>query len=98
MRATTQRLKRDPGETRGRQSSPNGDPDRAAQSLWLDAGEPDHLAPFFRFVGDQFAERGRRARQQHAAEIDETGRELRIGKPGVDRFVEYLDNLDRRVA
>ena len=33
---------------------------RVGQSLWLDAGELDHLAPFLGFVGDQLAELGRR--------------------------------------
>src|SRR5499427_10807097 len=68
---------------------------RAGQSLWLDAGEPDHLAPFFGFVGDQLAERGRRTRQRHVAEVGETGPQLGIGKTGVDRFVQNLDNLGR---
>jgi UvrD-like helicase C-terminal domain len=42
-----------------------GTPDQAGQSLWLDAGEPDHLAPFFCFVGDEPAECGGRSRQRH---------------------------------
>src|SRR5262249_58832808 len=66
---------------------------RAGRSLWLDAGEPDHLAPFFGFVGDQLTERGRRTRQRYVAEVGETGLQLGIGKPRVDRLVENLDNL-----
>ena len=56
-------------------------------------GRPDHLAPFFGFLGNQLAERGRPARQRHVAEVGETGVELGIGKPGVDRIVENLDHL-----
>src|SRR5215467_13060258 len=68
------------------------------RSLWLDAGEPDHLAPFFCFVGDELAERGGRSRQWHVSEVGETGVQLGIDKPGVDRCVQHLDNLSRGVA
>src|SRR5215510_6376414 len=75
-----------------------GTADQAGQSLWLDTGEPDHLTPFFRFVGDELAERGGRSRQRHVSEVSETGAQLGIDKPGVDRFVQYIDNLSRGVA
>src|SRR5262249_27013291 len=70
----------------------------AGQSLWLDAGEPDHLAPFFCFVGNELSERGGRSRQRYVSEVSETGIQLGIDKPGVDRFVQHLDNLSRGVA
>src|SRR6516225_4847552 len=44
-------------------------PDRG--SLWLDVGRPDNLAPLLRFIGDQLAEVGGRARKHRAAEVSE---------------------------
>ena len=38
-------------------------------SLRLDVGGPDHLAPLFGFVGDEFAEFARRARKHGAAKV-----------------------------
>jgi hypothetical protein len=72
-----------------------GLPIGGGRSLWLDASEPDHLAPFFGFVGYQLAERGRLTRQRHAAEVGETRLQLGIGEPSVDRFIQNLDNLGR---
>src|SRR5215813_12366611 len=72
--------------------------DSVGQSLWLDAGEPDYLAPFLCFVGDELAERGGRSWQRHVSEVSETGVQLGIDKPGVDRFVQQLDNVSRGVA
>src|SRR5215831_6257326 len=54
---------------------------RAGQSLWLDTGEPDHLTPFFRFVGDELGERGGRSRQRHVSEVSQTGAQLEIDNP-----------------
>jgi hypothetical protein len=39
------------------------------RSLRLDTGEPDHLGPFFGFVGDELPEVGRRAGKYHAAQL-----------------------------
>ena len=46
----------------------------------------------------QLAERGGRSWQRHVSEIGETGLQLGIGKPCVDRFVEHLNYLGRGVA
>ena len=40
--------------------------ERRRRLLWLDAREPDHLAPLFRFISDVFAKVGARAREQHS--------------------------------
>src|SRR5215467_9008318 len=40
-----------------------------AVSVRLEIGYSDHLAPLLGFVGDQLAELGRRAREQHAAQV-----------------------------
>src|SRR5215468_6675182 len=58
---------------------------RTCQSLRLDAGEPDHLAPFFCFIGDELAELGGRSRQRHVSQVSKTAVQLGIDKPGVDR-------------
>jgi hypothetical protein len=39
-----------------------------------------------------------RSWQRHVSEIGETGLQLGIGKPCVDRFVQHLDDLGRGVA
>src|SRR5262245_43704302 len=66
---------------------------------WLDAREPDHLAPLFRFIGDVFAKIGTRARKQHSpAEFAESCSELRVGERCVDLVVKLVDNLNRRGA
>ena len=66
---------------------------KANSSLRLDTGRAYHLAPLFGFVGDQLAERGWLTGQRHVAEVGEAGVELGIDKPGVDRFVQNLDDL-----
>src|SRR5258708_15073978 len=72
-------------------------PASEAASLRLDAGEFDHLAPLFGFVGDQLSELSRRSRQRHAAEVSETGLHLEISKAGVYCLVELVNNLRRCV-
>jgi hypothetical protein len=38
-------------------------------SRWFDVGRPDHLGPLIGFVGDEFAEAGRRQRKHRATEV-----------------------------
>ena len=40
--------------------------ERGRRLLRLDAREPDHLAPLFRFISDVFAKVGARACKQHS--------------------------------
>src|SRR5262249_22975402 len=65
-------------------------------SLWLDASELDHLAPFLGLVDNQLAELGRRSRQRRAAEVSETGLHLRVVKSRGDLLVELVDDLGKR--
>jgi hypothetical protein len=37
-------------------------------------------------------------RQRHVSEVSETGVQLGVDKPGVDRLVQHIDNLSRDVA
>src|SRR3954468_10357059 len=70
---------------------------RISSSARLDAQRLDHLAPFFRFIGDEFAESGGRARKDWAGELGEPRLDLGIGKARVDLVVERANDLGRRV-
>src|SRR5215510_14570942 len=62
-----------------------------AQSLRLDVGHPDHLAPLLGFVRDQLAEVSRRARKRRAAQIGKPRLDLGICERGVDLLVAPVD-------
>ena len=68
----------------------------AAESLGLEAGELDHLAPFFGFVGDDFCEVGGRARHAVAAQVGQPRLESLVGEARIDSLVELVDDLGRR--
>jgi len=61
------------------------------QSLRLDVGHPDHLAPLLGFVRDQLAEVSRRARKWRAAQIGKPRLDLGICERGVDLLVAPVD-------
>src|SRR5438094_702021 len=65
--------------------------------LRLDACELDHLAPLLGLFGDQLAEVAGRTGERCSALVGEARLVLRISKRGVDRLVEHLDDLRRRV-
>src|SRR6516225_8527641 len=65
--------------------------------LWLDVGGPDHLGPFLGLSGNERPEIGRRAGNEHAAEIGELGFELGIVKSGIDLAIELIDDRGRRI-
>jgi hypothetical protein len=50
----------------------------------LDSREPDHLAPFLGFVGNELTEIGRRAHKRRAAKFGEPRFDLGIAKARVD--------------
>ena len=68
-----------------------------ADSLRLDVGRPDHLAPFLGIVGDELAEVGGRAGQHGTAQISEPRLDFGISQARIDLFVELVNNLGRRV-
>src|SRR5215471_11847681 len=65
--------------------------------LRLDVGRPDHLAPLFCLLDDNLVEFSRRARKRRCAQVSEPRRDLGIGEPRIDLFVELVDDLDGRV-
>src|SRR5262245_14414138 len=70
---------------------------RFAGSLRLDVREPDNLAPFLCFGGDELTEVGRRADLYQAAELGEPCLELGIRERRVDLPVELVNDVGRRV-
>src|SRR5262245_7407151 len=62
----------------------------------LDAGRADNLRPFLGIVDDELAEISGRAREYLRAQVGEPGLVFGIGKPGVNRSVELVDDLHRR--
>src|SRR5262245_9531602 len=67
--------------------------ERALRNIWppallsLDAGCPDHLAPFLGLLGDELAEISGAHRHRRGAEIGEPRLDLGISKAGVDLLV-----------
>src|SRR3979490_1039455 len=62
----------------------------------LDTGGADDLCPFLDIVDDEPAEISGRACKRLRAQIVEPGLESGIGKPGIDRTVELVDDVCRR--
>src|SRR5262245_23546688 len=62
-----------------------------------DAGELDHLGPFFGFVGDELSKVGGRADKWCFSEVSQPRLHLGIGEGRVDLLVELVNNLGRRV-
>jgi hypothetical protein len=62
-----------------------------AGSRWLDVGREDHLGPLLGFVGDEFAQAGRRQGERRAAEVGDL-RLLVVGKAKIDLVIEFVDN------
>src|SRR6516164_924323 len=58
-------------------------------SLRLDVGGPDHLAPLFGFVGDEFAEVRGRTWQRGAPQFGKPRLHLGVREGGVDLPVEF---------
>src|SRR5262245_28717204 len=56
-------------------------------SVRLDVGRPDHLAPLLGFLSHQLSEFGRRHRHGLAAELGQTGLQLRVGQHRVHRLI-----------
>src|SRR6266851_6906208 len=67
-----------------------------SRSRRLDVGHADHLGPLVSFVGNEFAELGRRHRHWHASQIGEPHLHLGIGKAGIYLPVDLVDDLGRR--
>jgi hypothetical protein len=65
--------------------------------LRLDAGHPDHPAPFIGFFGDELRKVGGRANKHHAIQVGKPSLDLRIGEAGIYFFVQLLDNFDGRI-
>src|SRR5258705_9078385 len=59
--------------------------------LRFDICKLDHLGPFLGFVGDEFAEVGRRTPKYRAVQVGKPRLDLGISKAGVDLPVEYVD-------
>src|SRR5712664_3291386 len=72
-------------------------PDALGSLIHRHAGELHHLAPFFGLFGDELAVCGRRHWLGDAANLGETGRQLGVFQGLVDRPVEDVDDLRRRV-
>src|SRR6516164_9835755 len=70
--------------------------ERLRRSLRLDVCRPDHLAPLLGFVGNEFAEIGRRHWNWNTTQVSEPRPNLGIGEGSVDLFVEFVDDLGRR--
>src|SRR5262249_54144470 len=62
-------------------------------SLRLDAGEPNHLGPFFDFARDEPSEVGGRAGQQGALEVGQSRLHLRISETRIELPVERLEDV-----
>src|SRR5215470_6160384 len=62
----------------------------------LDAGRTDYLCPFLGVLDDKLAEISGRACKCLRAQIIEPRLEFGIGKPGIDRTVELVDDFRRR--
>src|SRR6185295_19632500 len=63
----------------------------------LDAGRADHRRPFLGIVDDEPAEIGGRSCKYLRAQIGEAGLVFRLGQPGIDRTIELVDDVRRRV-
>src|SRR5258707_13926443 len=68
----------------------------SAASCRLEVGHANHLGPLVSFVGNEFAELGRRHRHWHAAQIGEPRLHPGIGKAGIYLLVDLADDLGRR--
>src|SRR5215813_12548555 len=55
--------------------------------LCLDVGRPDHLGPFLGFLSHQLSEFGRCHWHGLAAELGQTGSQLRVGQHRVHRLI-----------
>src|SRR5262245_26275346 len=66
------------------------------QSLCLDVGRPDHLAPLLGLLGNVFAEVGGRAWKHSATKVGKARLHLGIVESRVDLLVELVDDFGRR--
>src|SRR5215813_2247638 len=66
---------------------------RLSESLGLDAGELDHLAPLLGIVLNEFSKFGRRSGKDSAPKVGETHSHGGIGKTRVDFLVKLLDDI-----
>src|SRR5690349_18095859 len=77
---------------------------RYLQSQWrpalfnLDAGELDHLRPFFGGFRNDRPEFRRRAPEHCAAELDDPGFDLGIGEAGIELLVQETDDFGRSIS
>jgi len=69
---------------------------RQSALFGLDARRADHLAPLLRFVGNELAVIGWRARQRRPAHVNEPRLDRWIGKTCVNPLVEAFDNFSGR--
>ena len=67
------------------------------ESLRLDVGRPDHLAPLLGLLGDELAEVGGRACKYHAAEIGNARFDRGVGESRVHFTVEHSDDRSGRI-
>jgi hypothetical protein len=58
----------------------------------LDTGRTDYLCPFLGIVDNELAEISGRACKRLRAQIGKPGLEFGIGKPGIDRTIELVDD------
>src|SRR5215813_14917786 len=69
----------------------------AQRSVWPHARELDHLAPLLGFCRDELTKFGGRHRHRRITEIGKPRLDLGISEGSINLFVEFLDNLNRRV-
>lgn len=65
--------------------------------LWLDVGRTDYLSPLIDFVGDEFAEFGRRVRKNEAASLSKASFEIWIRESRTNLLIELFNDFSRRV-
>src|SRR5499427_10269346 len=70
----------------------------SADSIRLDAGELDHLAPLLDFIRDELAQLGWRARQRRAAKVGQSRLHSGIRERSVDLLAELVDNFGGRAV
>src|SRR5262249_9572421 len=71
--------------------------DRWTGLFRLETCELHHLPPLLGFCRDELTKFGGRHRHRRSTEIGEPRLDLGISEGGVNLFVEFLDNLNRRV-
>jgi hypothetical protein len=66
--------------------------ERSAALVRLDVGRPDHFASLVGFFRNEGPEIGRRAREDHTAQICKSRLHLWIGERRIDFLIEFVDD------